>query len=91
MDHVIILKEPEPKSLFLIFTKSKEQQFIKDYLSNLLRKEWIQLSKSSYEVSLFLILKKEGLRLVFDYRKLNEITVTDSTLLFLIDDIMNQI
>ena len=35
--------------------------------------------------------KKEKLRLVIDYRKLNEIIVTDSTLLSLIDDTINQI
>ena len=44
---------------------------------------------SLYEVSLFLILKKEELRLIIDYKKLNEIIVIDSILLLLINDIMN--
>ena len=91
VNHVINLKEPEPKSSLLISTKLEEQQFIKNYLDDLLRKRWIRLNKFSCGVSLFLISKKEELRPVIDYRKLNEITVTDSTSLSLIDDIMDQI
>ena len=91
MNHVIILKKQESKPSFLIFTKPEKQQFIKNYLDNLFRKRWIRSSKSSYEVSLFLVSKKKRLRLVIDYKKLNEIIVTDSTLLSLIDDIINQI
>ena len=91
VDHVIILKEQEPKSSFLISTKPKKQQFIKDYLDDLFHKRWIRLNKSFYRVFLFLIFKKKELRPIIDYRKLNEIIVTDSISLSLIDDIMNQI
>ena len=91
VNHVINLREPEPKSSLLIFIKPEEQQFIKDYLDDLLRKEWIRSSKSFYKVFLFLVLKKRKLRPVIDYRKLNEIIITDSTLLLLINDIMDQI
>ena len=38
MNHVINLKKLEPKSSFLISTKLKKQQFIKNYLDDLLRK-----------------------------------------------------
>ena len=91
IDHVINLKELELKSSFLISTKLEKQQFIKDYLDDLLYKKWIRLSKFSCKVSLFLVPKKRGLRPVIDYRKLNEITIINSTLLSLIDDIINQI
>ena len=40
---------------------------------------------------LFLILKKSKKRLVIDYRKLNNVTIIDSTLLLLIQDILNQL
>ena len=89
IDHVIVLKKPESKPSLLIFTKLEEQQFIKDYLDDLLYKRWIRSSKSFYGVFLFLIPKKEELKSMIDYRKLNEIIVTDSTSLSLIDDIMN--
>ena len=91
VDHAIVLKEPEPKPSPLIPTKPEEQQFIKDYLDDLLHKGWIRPSKSPCGASLFLVPKKGGLRPVIDYRKLNEITVTDSTPLPLIDDTMDQI
>ena len=39
VNHIITLKELELKSLFLIFTKPKKQQFIKDYFNDLLRKK----------------------------------------------------
>ena len=91
VNYVIILKKSESKSSSLILTKFEKQQFIKDYFDDLLRRKWIRLNKFLYEVSLFLILKKEELRLVIDYRKLNKIIVTNSILLSLINDIINQI
>ena len=91
MNYVINLKELESKSSSLILIKSKEQQFIKNYLDDLLYKKWIRSNKSFYKVSLFLISKKEELRLVIDYKKLNEIIITDSTSLSLIDNIIDQI
>ena len=89
IDYVITLREPKSKSSLLISTKFEEQQFIKNYLDDLFRKRWIRLNKSLYEVSLFLISKKKELRSVIDYKKFNEIIITDSTSLLLINDIMN--
>ena len=40
---------------------------------------------------LFLVLKKNKKRLVIDYRKLNNVTITDSTLLLLIQNILDQL
>ena len=39
VDYVITLKELEPKSSSLILTKPEKQQFIKNYLDDLLRKK----------------------------------------------------
>ena len=91
VDHVINLRESEPKPSSLISTKLEEQQFIKNYLDDLLYKKWIQSSNFLCRIFLFLVLKKKELRLVIDYRKLNKIIITDSTSLSLIDDTMNQI
>ena len=55
------------------------------------KKRWIKISKSSIVASLFLILKSETeeKRFVIDYRKLNKEIVTDSTLLLLIEDMID--
>ena len=55
------------------------------------KKEWIRVNKSLIVTSLFLVFKSETdkKRSVIDYRKLNKETVTDSTLLLLIKNIMN--
>ena len=42
-------------------------------------------------VVLFLVFKKDNKRLVIDYRKLNNVTITDLTLLSLIQDTLNQL
>ena len=57
------------------------------------KKEWIRISKLLMTAFLFLIFKFETneKRLVIDYRKLNKETVTDSTSLLLIGDMIDQI
>jgi Reverse transcriptase (RNA-dependent DNA polymerase) len=91
VDHRIDLTTDGPKPSPLILTKPEDQQFIKDYLDKQLRKGHIRPSKSPLGASLFLVPKKGGKRPVIDYRKLNEVTITDSTLLPLIDDTLNTI
>ena len=93
IDYEIILKTNEIKSLLLILTRSKKQYIVKKYLDEMLRRNWIRVSKSLITTSLFLIFKLEikEKRLIIDYRKLNKKTVTDSTSLSLIKNIMNQI
>ena len=63
-----------------------DQTFVKDYLDTMLRKEYIQISKSSMGAPLFLVPKKDGKRPVVDYQKLNNITEKDSTPLPRIDN-----
>ena len=49
-------------------------------------------SKSRYAALCFYILKKNGsLRLVQDYRKLNQVTITDKTPLPLIGEVINKL
>ena len=92
IDYKITLKTKEIKSLLLIPTRLEEQQIVKEYLDEMIRKEQIRSNKSLIAALLFLVLKSrlEKKRPVIDYRKLNEEIVTDSTLLLLIRDIIDQ-
>ena len=93
VDHEITLKTKKIKSLLLISIKLEEQQIMKKYLNEIIKKKWIRINKLLIIASLFLILKSKSKekRSIIDYRKLNEKTVTDSTSLLLIGDIINQI
>ena len=92
IDHEIILKIETIKPSSFILTRS-EEEIVKKYLNEMIKKKWIRVNKSLMTTYLFLILKSETdqKRPVIDYRKLNEEIVTDSTPLLLIRDIMNQI
>ena len=57
----------------------------------MLRKEYIQISKSSIGAPLFLVPKKDGKRPVVDYWKLNNVTGKDSTPLPRIDNTLSQL
>ena len=75
----------------VILLRPDNQAFVKDYLDTLLRKEYIRISKSSKEASLFLVPKKAGKQPVVGYQKLNNITEKDSTPLPRIDNTLNQL
>ena len=77
----------------MILTRSEKQEIVKEYLNEMIKKEWIRINKSFITTSLFLVLKfgTDKKRSVIDYRKLNEEIVTDSTSLSLIGDMMDQI
>ena len=90
-DHAIELTQETIPSSPLIPTRPKEQEIIKTYLDDMLKKDWIRLSKSPLRTALFLVPKKSGKRLVIDYRKLNSVTITDSTSLPLIQDTLDQL
>ena len=68
-----------------------DQAFVKNYLDTMLRKEYIQISKSSIRAPLFLVPKKDGKQPVVDYRKLNDVTEKDSTPLPRIDNRLDQL
>ena len=90
-DHVIELTQETISSSSLILTRSEEQEIIKTYLDDMLKKGWIRPSKSLMRAALFLVPKKGGRRPVIDYRKLNSVIITDSTLLSLIQDTLDQL
>ena len=57
----------------------------------MLRKGYIQISKSSMGVPLFLVPKKDGKQPVVNYQKLNNVTEKDSTPLPRIEDTLDQL
>ena len=91
VDHEITLKTDKIKPSLLISIRSEEQEIVKEYLNEITRKEWIKISKSLMTASLFLVSKlgTNKKQPVIDYRKLNKETVTDSTPLSLIGDMMD--
>ena len=93
-DHTIDLKPDAPETL-----RSKvypmpvnEQKELDDFLEENLRKGYIAPSKSPMASPVFFIKKKDGkLRLIQDYRKLNEITIKNRYPLPLASDIVNRL
>ena len=75
----------------VISLRPNNQAFVKGYLDIMLRKRYIQISKSSMGAPLFLVSKKDGKRPVVDYWKLNNVTEKDSTPLPRIDNTLNQL
>ena len=77
-DHAIEFMEgtPLPRPAKLYPLSPKEKEALDAWLNEELRKGYIRKSKSPVAAPVFFVKKKDGsLRLVQDYRKLNEITV----------------
>ena len=75
----------------VISLRPDNQAFVKDYLDTMLRKGYIQISKSSMGAPLFLVHKKDGKQPVVNYQKLNNVTKKDSTPLPRIDNTLDQL
>ena len=92
VNYEITLKTKKIKPSLLISIRSEKQEIIKKYLNEIIKKEWIKVSKSPITTSLFLILKSETnkKRPIIDYKKLNKEIVTDSTSLSLIGNMIDQ-
>jgi len=70
----------------------KEEKALNQWLDEQLKAGLIVESKSRYAVSCFYIPKKDGsLRLVQDYRKLNQVTIKNKTPLPLIGEVINKL
>ena len=93
-DHPINLKPDAPETI-----RSKnydmpvtEQAALKEFIEDNLRKGYIRPSESPMASPVFFIKKKDGkLRLIQDYRKLNDITVKNRYPLPLASDIINRL
>ena len=70
----------------------KEKKALNQWLDKQLKAGLIVESKSRYMAPCFYIPKKDGsLRLVQDYRKLNQVTIKDKTLLPLIGEVIDKL
>ena len=70
----------------------KKEKALNQWLDKQLKAGLIVESKSRYVAPCFYILKKDGsLRLVQDYRKLNQVTIKDKMPLSLIGEIINKL
>ena len=70
----------------------KEKEALNQWLDEQLKARLIVESKSRYAASCFYIPKKDSLlQLVQDYRKLNQVTIKNKTLLLLIGEVINKL
>ena len=93
-DHEINLTEEAPKELNAkAYTMTlKEEEALNQWLDEQLKAGLIVESKSRYTAPCFYIPKKDGsLRLVQDYRKLNQVTIKDKIPLPLIGEVINKL
>src|SRR5277367_3073030 len=93
-DHAIELKPDAPTSLpGKIYPLTQgEQEALKDFIKEHLKKGYIRPSKSPYAAPFFFIKKKDGkLRPVQDYRRLNEWTIRNRYLLPLILQLIQRV
>ena len=83
------LKELNTKAYTIIV---KEEEALNQWLDEQLKARLIVESKSRYVASCFYIPKKDGsLQLIQDYRKLNQVTIKNKTLLPLIGKVINKL
>ena len=81
-DHAITLTEDDkiPPWRPLGNLNQYELEALKEYITDLLNKGWIKHSKSPFGANILFAKKKDGsLRVVIDYRGLNNITIKDRT------------
>ena len=93
-DHEINLTEEAPRELNAkaYAMTIKEEEALNQWLDKQLKAGLIVESKSRYVVPCFYIPKKDSsLRLVQDYRKLNQVTIKDKTPLLLIGEVIDKL
>ena len=93
-DHEINLTEEAPRELNAkaYAMTIKEEEALNQWLDEQLKAGLIVESKSRYAAPCFYIPKKDGsLRLVQDYRKLNQVTIKDKTPLPLIGEVIDKL
>ena len=91
-DHAIDLNEKKLLYDLLYNLFNTELEILRDYLENVLVKNWIRHSVSSAETLILFVLKKDKrLQLYIDYRELNQIIIKNRHLLFLISETLNRL
>ena len=91
-DHAIDLNEKKLLYDLLYNLFNTELEVLRDYLENVLVKNWIRHSVSSAETLILFVLKKdEGLQLYVDYRELNQMIIKNRHLLSLISETLNRL
>ncbi|KAM4065233.1 ATP-dependent DNA helicase PIF1 [Hirsutella rhossiliensis] len=92
-DHEICLKDGRTPTFHKIYNLNEKQlQTLRDYLDENLRKGYIRTSTSEAGYPVMFVPKKNGkLRLVVDYRRLNDITMKDRTPLPLISELRDRL
>ncbi|RYP29017.1 hypothetical protein DL767_006943 [Monosporascus sp. MG133] len=92
-DHEIVLKDGKTTTFYPIYNLNQQElHALREYLEDKLRKGHIKRSKSPAGYPMFFVPKKNGkLRLVIDYRQLNDITVKDRTPLPLITEMKDRL
>jgi len=93
-DHEINLMDEAPKELNAkaYAITLKEEEALNQWLDEQLKAGLIMESKSRYAAPCFYIPKKDGsLRLVQDYRKLNQVTIKNKTPLPLIGEVIDKL
>ncbi|RFU77263.1 reverse transcriptase domain [Trichoderma arundinaceum] len=92
-DHEIVLKDGASPKFHKIYNLNEtELKFLREWLDDQLKKGYIRVSTSSAGYPVMFVPKKNGkLRLVIDYRQLNEVTIKDRTPLPLITEIRDRL
>lgn len=92
-DHSIELVDgKQPRTYKIYNLHEKELKTLREWLDEQLEKGYIRVSNSSAGYPVMFVPKKNGkLRLVIDYRQLNEITIKDRTPLPLISEIRDRL
>ena len=93
-DHAINFKPnaPDTFSCKIYPISFKETEFLREWVSDNLEKDFIRESKSPFASPMFLIKKKNGdYRVIQDYRTLNEHTIPDVSPLPLIGEIISKL
>ena len=91
-DYAIDLNEKKLLYDLLYNLFNTELEILRDYLKNVLVKNWIRHSVSSAETLILFVLKKDKrLQLYIDYRELNQMIIKNRHLLSLISETLNRL
>ena len=92
IEHKIVLKDDSPISLPIKRIPYHIRHKLKEKVDDLIEKNFVEYSDSSYNAPLFPVMKKNGdIRFCFDYRKLNEKIIPSKFPIPRPDEILNKL